>query len=104
MMISELGLNQGRLAEICQRHHVAKLEVFGSFARGDARPESDLDLLITYESDCQPGLSFVALQQELETLTGRRVDLLSRKAIENSPNIYLKRFALRQTESLYVRA
>lgn len=57
-----------------KRFGVARIAVFGSFARGNAGPDSDIDILV--EIDEAAGLfEFIDLQQHLETLLGRRVDL-----------------------------
>jgi len=101
MRIDELNIDTNRLAEICAKHDVARLELFGSFARGEASPESDLDLLVTFHPDARIGLGIVALQQDLGELFGRPVDLMTRSAIERSPNKYLRHFARRSTEPLY---
>lgn len=101
MRIDELQLDAKRLAAICVKHHVARLELFGSFASGEASPESDLDILVTFQPGTHVGLGIVALQHELEDLFGRTVDLMTRSAIERSSNKYLRHFALRSTEPLY---
>lgn len=101
MRIEEFQIDTNRLAEICQRHHVARLELFGSFARGEASPGSDLDILVTFEAGAKIGLGIVALQQELETLFDRPVDLLTRDSVERSANKYFRHFALERTEPLY---
>ncbi|MDP2873034.1 MAG: nucleotidyltransferase family protein [Bacillota bacterium] len=101
MAVSGLRLDSIKLADLCYRYKVARLEVMGSFARGEAGPESDIDILVTFEPDAQIGLEFFALQNELEELAGRRVDLLSRNAVECSPNKYFRWYALRHTEPLY---
>ena len=101
MLLADLHIDQERLAECCRRYGVARLETFGSFVTGDASPESDLDLLVTFEPGATIGLEFVALQQELEEIIGRPVDLLTRESVERSPNKYFRRFALRRTEPLY---
>ena len=101
MGLSDLHIDRNRLAETCRRYSVARLEVMGSFARGDDGPESDLDILVTFEPDARIGFEFVALKQELEALTGRQVDLLTRASVERSPNKYFRRYALRRTEPLY---
>jgi len=101
MRLADLRVDPDRLAECCRRYGVARLETFGSFATGDASPDSDLDLLVTFEPDAHVGLEFVALQQELEQVLGRPVDLLTRASVERSPNKYFRRFALRHTEPLY---
>lgn len=104
MRLSDLHIDAARLAEICRRHHVERLEAFGSFASGRAEADSDLDVLVTFEPHAGLGLEFVAFHQELQELIGRRVDLLSREAVERSANKYFRRFALRRTRVLYERA
>lgn len=101
MRTEELHIDSKRLAVLCQRHQVARLELFGSFVRGDATPGSDLDILVTFEPGAKVGLGIVALQQALEELFGRPVDLLTRDSVERSANKYFRRFALRSTEPLY---
>ncbi len=73
-------------------HHV---RVFGSVARGDAGPDSDLDLLVQFE----PGatlLSHAALVRELEALLGRKVDVVSERALRPK----LRERVLREAVSL----
>lgn len=101
MRIDELNIDTNRLAAICVAHAVARLELFGSFARGTASRESDLDLLVTFHPDARVGLGIVSLQQELGELFGRSVDLMTRSAIERSSNKYLRHFVLKRTEPLY---
>lgn len=103
MVVDDLQIDRNRLAQVCERFTVQRLEAFGSFSRGDAAPDSDLDLLVTYRPDQKVGLEFVALQRELESLFGRPVDLLTRASVERSPNKYFRRFALRTTEPIYER-
>ena len=104
MSIKSLPIDRARLAGICRRYHVSRLEIMGSFARGDEGPESDVDILVTFEPDSVVGLEFVALKNELESLTGRKVDLLTRESVMRSPNKYFRRFALRKTDPIYERA
>lgn len=64
------------------RYPIHRLALFGSWARGEARPDSDVDLLV--EVDGSIGLRFVDLAEDLERVVGRRVDLVSRRAIKPS--------------------
>jgi predicted nucleotidyltransferase len=64
------------------RYPIHRLALFGSWARGDAREDSDVDVLV--EVDPSIGLRFVDLGEELERALGRRVDLVSRRAIKPS--------------------
>ena len=68
-----------RLWPVIQKHGVISLWIFGSHARGDSRSDSDLDLLVDFESP--PGFdNFMGLKIELEDRLGIKVDLLSRSA------------------------
>ena len=73
-----------KLIEICRRYGVSRIGIFGSMARGDDTPESDIDLLVEYSAEVaeRTGLfAVVALQHELETALGREVDLVTDGAI-----------------------
>ena len=104
MQTKDLNVDTDRIADLCRRYHVVRLEVFGSFVRDDADADSDLDVLVTFEPGARVGLEVVALKQDLEAVFGRPVDLLTRSSVERSPNKYFRRFALRQTEPIYERA
>lgn len=67
---------------LSRRYPIQRLALFGSWARGDAREDSDVDILV--EVDPSIGLRFVELGDELERALGRRVDLVSRRAIKPS--------------------
>ena len=103
MLLKDLQIDRERLDDVCERYGVIRLEVFGSFTRGDAEPGSDLDILVTFEPGVRVGLEFVLLQGELEAVFGRPVDLLTRNSVERSSNKYFRRFALRKTEPIYER-
>jgi predicted nucleotidyltransferase len=64
---------------LCQKYPISRLALFGSWARGDQKADSDVDILI----DVAPsiGIRFVSLADELENLLGRNVDLVSSRAV-----------------------
>lgn len=70
-----------RLADICARYGVAELSVFGSVARGEERPDSDVDLLYVLAPGHHLGFAVNALEDELAALFGRTVDLVSKAAL-----------------------
>ena len=65
--------------ELRKRFKVQKIALFGSFARGDQQPNSDVDILV--EVDPSIGLDFVTLAERIEKLIGAPVDLVSSRAI-----------------------
>jgi predicted nucleotidyltransferase len=76
-MGDRLPLEPGALAELCGRHRIRKLSLFGSLLKGTARPDSDVDLLAEFEPGARPTLLDMA-QMEIELsslLGGRKVDL-----------------------------
>lgn len=86
-MSPDLSPHRAAIAEICRRFHVRRLELFGSAARGaDFDPgRSDIDLLVTWEPghDAPEFAAVMALQDALEGLLGRRVDLAMASAVRN---------------------
>ena len=92
------------LADLCRRHHISRLELFGSRAKGTARPDSDVDLLVTFEPGHTPGLEFFGLAEEFAAVLGRPVDLFTRDSVERSPNPYKRASILSSAELLYAPA
>jgi predicted nucleotidyltransferase len=86
------------LADLCRRYHVRELALFGSVLRDDFRDDSDIDILVEYESDAQVGLyEHFDLQRDLEQLLGRRVDLVSKRGL----NVVIRDDVLRSSQVLY---
>lgn len=80
-MASRLPCDSDALGELCRRHRIRWLSLFGSTLKGTARPDSDVDLLVEFERDAKPGLLDLArIESELSNmLGGRRVDLRTRE-------------------------
>jgi len=71
------------LADLCRRYGVKELSVFGSAARGEMSPESDIDLMVEFEPGVRVGLvKFETLAEELQALAGRRVDLVTKRGLK----------------------
>jgi hypothetical protein len=66
--------------EILRKHDAKKIEIFGSYARGETKADSDLDIIVEF-SVRKSLLDLVGIEQELEELLGIKVDLLTRKSI-----------------------
>lgn len=83
MTLDELRAFSGRLAELCLKYGIAELDAFGSVARGSAGPDSDVDLLYVRVPGNDLGMDYFALQEELEELFGRPVDLVPKDGLHN---------------------
>lgn len=69
---------------LCRAHKVQRLEVFGSALTADFDPaRSDVDFLVTFRAGATNLDNYLALAEALETLLGRRVDLVIERAIRN---------------------
>ena len=94
MNISNIDIPEAEVSAFCKRWRVTELALFGSVLRDDFGPDSDIDVLIQFESEPTPGLfGIVRMERELSELFGRPVDLLTRGAVENSRN-YIRRKAI----------
>ena len=83
MTITDLHLPEPQIAEICCKYRVRELSVFGSAARGEMRPDSDIDFLVDYFPDAQPSLlDLIRMMNELTDLLGRSVDLGVKSALK----------------------
>ncbi len=100
-MTPGLDIDQDRLAAFCRHHRIARLELFGSRAKGTARPDSDVDLLVTLEAGYTPGLEFFGLADEFAAILGHPVDLVTRSAVERLPNPYKRASILAGATPLY---
>jgi predicted nucleotidyltransferase len=70
-----LQIDRERIAELCRRHGIRRLALFGSALREDFAPDSDVDVLVEFEPGTPVGLRFVVIQEELTEVLGRQVDL-----------------------------
>ena len=71
------------LADVCRRHHVRQLALFGSVLRDDFRPDSDVDVLVEFEPRARIGfMALSRLQRELALLLQRPVDVVPRDGLK----------------------
>jgi len=95
-------IDQQQLTALCTRWGIRELAVFGSALRPDFGPDSDLDVLVTFEPARLPSLFGLSeLAGELEALVGRPVDVLTRPAVEQSRNAARRAEILQSAEVLY---
>jgi hypothetical protein len=79
-----IAIPQSKLADFCRQHHIAELALFGSVLRDDFRPESDIDVLVSFAPEAHYSLlDFVQLQEKLKQILGREVDLVEKAGLRN---------------------
>ncbi len=97
-----LNITRHQLADFCQRWMVSELALFGSALRDDFRPESDVDILVSFAPGAEWSLlDHLRMQEELSELLGRKVDLVSKRAIERSGNWVRRSAILQSAQVLY---
>jgi hypothetical protein len=80
-----------KIDAFCKRWNVSELAIFGSALHADFRPDSDIDVLVSFAPEAKVSLfDMVDMQDELKGIFGREVDLVSRNGVEYSRN-YLRR-------------
>jgi uncharacterized protein len=94
-----MTLNSALLADLCTRNDIVRLQVFGSFARGDEGAGSDLDLIAEF-SQRKSLLDLVRIEREFSEQLGLPVDLLTEAAL--SP--YLRERILSEARVIYDQA
>jgi predicted nucleotidyltransferase len=96
--MSAVLFDTNALIELCLQNDVAKLELFGSSARGEDREDSDIDLLVEF-SKRKSLLALVSLERKMSAVLGRKVDLLTEAAV--SP--YLRQNISKDRRVIYER-
>ena len=90
----KIKIPKAKIAEFCKRWNISEFAIFGSALRDDFRSDSDVDVLISFAPQARVSLfDMVHMQDELKTIFGRDVDLVSKRGVENSRN-YLRRKAI----------
>jgi predicted nucleotidyltransferase len=98
-----IRVSKDRVKAFCRRWKVNELAVFGSILREDFRPESDIDVLVTFAPKASWKLDHILeMKEELQKIFGHPVDLVERRLIENSPNYIRRKHILTNLETLYV--
>jgi predicted nucleotidyltransferase len=97
-----VSIPRQEIAAFCGRWGIVELAIFGSALRDDFRPDSDVDVLVSFQEHARPTLfDMVRMRGELEGIFGRRVDLVSRRGIESSRNQIRKRAILDSAEVVH---
>jgi hypothetical protein len=99
---ARLGIEEDDVAEFCRKWKIRELSLFGSALRDDFRPDSDVDLLVTFDQDADWGFrELLTMEDELEAALGRPVDLVKRQLVEESENYIRRKHILSSLQLLY---
>jgi len=97
----EVPLN--KIEAFCRKWKIKEFALFGSILRDDFRPDSDIDVLVTFEPDADITFdNLIEMREEIEKIFGRKVDLIERKLVERSENYIRRRHILQSLEPVYV--
>lgn len=98
----DLGTTSEQITDFCRRWKIQRLAVFGSAAAGKLRPDSDIDLLVTFSPDSEWSMfDHYQMEEELTHLLGREVDLVSIKAAEENVNPICRREIIKSARQIY---
>ena len=102
-MKPQIPIDQEKIAVFCKKWKIAELALFGSVLREDFRPDSDVDVLVTFTQDAGWSLfDVVHMRDELSAILEREVDLVERRAVERSENYIRRKHILGSAEAFYV--
>ncbi len=97
-----VSTRKDKIAKFCKRWKIRELALFGSALRDDFDRDSDLDILVSFAPDTDWGLlDHVQMQQELQSLLRRNVDLINRRALEQSENWLRRREILNTAQVIF---
>jgi uncharacterized protein len=95
-----ITISESQIADFCQRHHIRRLALFGSVLREDFKAESDVDVLVEFDTNARIGWEIVSIADELSAILGRQVDL--RTPMELSR--HFRKQVLSEAQVIYERA
>jgi predicted nucleotidyltransferase len=98
----QIMVSKDRIAAFCKKWKITELAFFGSVLREDFRPDSDVDVLVTFSPDSDWGVEHLLdMKEELESLFGRAVDLVEKRLVEESRNYIRRKHILSHMEAVY---
>jgi uncharacterized protein len=101
-LYQRLGITEPQLIQFCQDAQIVEFALFGSVLREDFRPESDIDILVTFAPECRLSLlGLICIEQNLAEWLGREVDLVEKSTLEADRNWLRRAEILANYQTLY---
>ncbi|HEY9695989.1 MAG TPA: nucleotidyltransferase family protein [Trichocoleus sp.] len=102
MKLKTIELPIEQIQQFCDRWQITEFALFGSVLRDDFRPDSDIDVLVTFAPEAKRGLSeTLQMKDELQAIFGRNVDFIVKAAIERSENWLRRKNILESAQVIY---
>jgi predicted nucleotidyltransferase len=102
MKLKNLEISIEQIKDFCDRWQITEFALFGSVLRDDFRSDSDIDVLVTFKPNAAWNLlDLVRMQQELEVIAERSVDLIEKRVIEQSSNWIRRKEILESSQVIY---
>ncbi|MDB9313316.1 nucleotidyltransferase domain-containing protein [Spirulina sp. CS-785/01] len=104
-MTLQIPISYEKIAQFCQQWNIQELALFGSVLRQDFHPDrSDIDVLVAFSDDVKNTIGdLLDMEEELQAIFQRNVDLVERRSIEQSQN-YLRRQAILESAQVIYAA
>lgn len=74
-LTTNINIPKEEIDRFCERYHIRRLSLFGSVLREDFTSQSDVDVLVEFESGKTPGLAIITMEDELSEIINRKIDL-----------------------------
>ena len=98
LQLGDALVDENKLADLCRHYDVRELSLFGSAARGEMQPGSDIDVMVEFDPGARIGLlRFESLSEELEALVGRKIDLVTKRGLKE----WIRPHVLREARVVY---
>jgi predicted nucleotidyltransferase len=103
-MQKNIEIPHDQIAEFCRKHRIRKLSLFGSVLRDDFRPDSDVDVLVEFESDVELTLQvMIDMEAELKRIFRHDVDLGDIQSVKADANYIRRKHILNSARVIYER-
>lgn len=100
---AQIEVPKDKIQEFCQRWKIIEFSLFGSVLRDDFRPDSDVDVLVTFSSDAHwRYYDILDMKDELKEIFGREADVVEKRLVEKSDNYIRREHILSNLETVYV--
>jgi len=97
-----IPIDNEKIRAFCEKWKITEFSLFGSVLTDEFRPDSDVDVLVTFVEDAKWGLFDIGdMEEELRSMFGRNVDLLTRRSVIQSENYLMRRSILSGVRTFY---